>query len=288
VKKLFVFGRMIKFSHSIFALPFALSSAILASNFAPITVETTGWIVWCMIFARTMAMAFNRLVDRNIDAKNPRTQNRELPTGNLKISFVGCIVVLSVIAFVFGASRLNFWTLILSPIAIIILLGYSFTKRFTALSHLVLGLSLAGAPVGAWIAITGDMISWTPIVLGCAVLFWVAGFDVIYACQDFEFDKKAGLFSIPVKFGISKSLFLAKIFHFVGLILLIVVGILGYLDWLYFSGIAIVAGLLIYEHWLVSANKLDKLDTAFFTMNGVISMVFFAFVLLDFVLGELL
>ena len=187
----------------------------------------------------------------------------------------------SIIALVFGASQLNFLTLALSPIAIVILLGYSFTKRFTAFSHLVLGLSLAGAPVGAWIAITGDLVSIVPFSLGFAVLFWVAGFDVIYACQDFEFDKNAGLFSIPVKFGIKKSLFLAKLLHFITLILLILTGAFADLNWIYFVGMVIVGGLLIYEHSLVSAENLDKLGITFFTMNGIIAAMYFLVVLIE-------
>ncbi|MBL7052490.1 MAG: UbiA family prenyltransferase [Candidatus Marinimicrobia bacterium] len=286
MKKIIIFGRMIKFSHSVFALPFALSGAILASKFAQITVAKIGWVIWCMVAARTMAMAFNRLVDRKIDAQNPRTKNRELPAGNLSATFVGFVVLLSIIALVFGAWKLNVLTLILSPIAILILLGYSFTKRFTAFSHLVLGLSLAGAPVGAWIAITGNLVHLTPFVLGFAVLFWVAGFDIIYASQDLEFDKNVGLFSIPVRFGIKKSLFSAKILHFIALILLVVTGIFAQLGWIYFIGIAIVGGLLVYEHSLVSEENLNKLGVAFFTMNGIISTAFFVFVLLDFMLGE--
>ncbi len=280
------YGRMIKFSHSVFALPFALSGAALAATRSGLRPAQVGWICLAMVAARSAAMGFNRLVDRRLDAANPRTRNRELPRGVVTPLAVGFFVLLSSAALILAASQLNPLCLYLSPLALAILFFYSLTKRFTWASHLFLGLSLAGAPLGAWLAVTGHF-ELPPVVLGLAVLAWVAGFDIIYACQDYDHDQRAGLFSIPVRFGISRSLWLARLLHTGALLLLALLGRLMDLDTLYLAGLAVIAALLVYEHRLVRADDLAKLDMAFFTMNGIISTVYFAFTLADLlILGE--
>ena len=281
-----VYGRMIKFSHSIFALPFALSGAFLAATQTGISPRQIGWIVVAMIGARSAAMGFNRLVDRHIDAANPRTRNRELPRGVVAPWAVGCFVILSATALVLAAQRLNPLCLYLSPLVLAVLFFYSLTKRFTWTSHLVLGLCLGGAPLGAWIAITGR-VDLAPVFLTLAVLAWVAGFDIIYACQDHHFDREAGLFSIPVRFGIPIALYIARFLHLLAVVLLALLAQFLELHMLYLVGVGGVALLLIYEHRLVRAEDLSRLDMAFFTMNGIISVVYFAFTLADLlILGD--
>jgi 4-hydroxybenzoate polyprenyltransferase len=238
------------------------------------------WIVVAMIGARTGAMSFNRLVDMNIDAKNPRTKDRPLPKGLISKEAVIFYTIISFAILVFSAYKLNKLCFYLSPIAIIILTGYSLTKRFTHYSHLVLGLSLAGAPLGAWIAIKGQ-VELLPIILSLAVLFWVAGFDILYALQDYEFDKKEGLHSMPVKFGIKKSILLARIFHLIMVSLLTYIFFLANFGFFYIAGLFIISILLLYEHSLVKENDLSKLDIAFFNMNGYISVLFFIFTVID-------
>jgi 4-hydroxybenzoate polyprenyltransferase len=267
---------MIKWEHSIFALPFALCGAFLAAGGLPSGRQLI-WIIVAMITARSAAMAFNRLVDASTDARNPRTKMRALPAGSLTPSFVTGFVVVSCAAFVFAASRLNHLALVLSPVALLVVLLYSYTKRFTRWSHIVLGIALGIAPAGAWIAIKGSL---DPriLLLTAAVTFWVAGFDVLYACQDYDFDSQAGLHSIPRYCGVAKSLWIARLFHATMLSLLISLIVVFNLGTLAEFGVAAVALLLIYEHTLVHANDLSKLNAAFFTMNGVISVIFFAFV----------
>lgn len=277
--KIKVFLDMIKFPHTIFALPFALTSAVIASSGIP-EFKKLFWIIVAMVGARTGAMSFNRLVDMHIDAKNPRTKDRPLPKGLISKEAVIFYIIISFLLLIFSAYMLNKLCFYLSPIAIIILTGYSLTKRFTHYSHIVLGLALAGAPLGAWIAIKGE-VDVLPIILSLAVLFWVAGFDILYALQDYEFDRKEGLHSIPVKFGIKKSILISRVFHILMVFLLIFIYYLASLSVIYLVGLAIISALLVYEHSLVKENDLSKLDIAFFNMNGYISVLFFIFTTID-------
>ena len=273
---------MIKWEHSVFALPFALCGAMLAANGLP-SIHQLGWIIVAMVSARSAAMAFNRLADATIDAANPRTQTRALPAGTLTPAFVTTFVVISSAVFVLAASQLNRVTLALSPVALAIVLLYSFSKRFTRWSHLMLGFALGIAPAAAWIAVRGSL---DPriLLLTAAVTFWVAGFDVLYACQDYEFDQRAGLHSVPRYVGIRRALLTSRLFHMLMLLLLISLVIVFGLGKLALAGVIVVAMLLAYEHSLVSADDLSKLNAAFFTMNGVISVVFFFFVAGDLLL----
>jgi 4-hydroxybenzoate polyprenyltransferase len=265
---------MIKFSHTIFALPFALAAAVLASDRSLAPAKFL-WILLAMAGARSAAMGFNRLADHAIDARNPRTAARELPRGVLSRAEVAAFVLASAAVFVFAASRLNPLCLALSPVALAIVCGYSYTKRFTALSHVVLGLSLAIAPVGAWLAIRGrfDVV---PVLLGLAVLAWVAGFDTIYACQDVEFDRREGLHSIPAALGPGRALLLSRALHGAAVLLLASLYVLTPLHPVYLAGVAGVALLLGYEHSLVRADDFSRVDAAFFTVNGWISVLYFA------------
>ena len=271
---------MIKFEHSIFALPFALTGALLAVRQCGMgwsaTLGKMGWIVVAMVGARSAAMAFNRLIDEGIDARNPRTRMRHLPAGVLSRGFTWGFVVVSALVLVFAAGELNTLCFRLAPVALGIVFFYSFTKRFTSFSHLVLGFALGVAPAAAWIAITGWLdprILW----LTAAVTFWTGGFDVIYACQDFEFDSVEGLFSLPRRLGIAGALRVARLFHvlMIGCLLALVYSLgLGALS---LAGVAAVTALLVYEHSLVKATDLSRVDAAFFTMNGYVSMLFFVF-----------
>jgi 4-hydroxybenzoate polyprenyltransferase len=273
---------MIKWEHSIFALPFALCGAMLAAGGLP-TVHQVAWIIVAMVAARSAAMAFNRLADASIDAANPRTSARALPAGQLTPAFVAIFVVISSVVFIAAAAELNRLALWLSPVALAVLLLYSYTKRFTRWSHLVLGFALGIAPSAAWIAVRGSL---DPriLLLTAAVTFWVAGFDVLYACQDFDFDRTSGLHSIPRYLGISRALWVARAFHVIMLLLLAALLAAFGMGKLAIAGVAVVAVLLAYEHSLVSAGDLRKLNAAFFTMNGVISVVFFVFVAGDLLL----
>jgi len=273
-----VYGRMIKFSHSIFALPFALASASLAAR-EGFGWSQIGWIVLAMVGARSAAMGFNRLADQAIDARNPRTAARELPRGALARGDVWAFVLISAGVLVLAAARLNPLCLALSPAALAIVFGYSYTKRFTPLSHLVLGLALAVAPVGAWLAIRGRFAP-EPLVLGLAVLLWVAGFDTIYACQDAEFDRREGLHSLPARLGVARALLLARLFHAGAVLLLLTLYALTPLHPVYLVGVSAVAALLAYEHSLVRADDLSRIDVAFFTLNGWISVGYLASTLL--------
>jgi 4-hydroxybenzoate polyprenyltransferase len=267
---------MIKWEHSVFALPFALCGALLAAGGFP-TAHQLLWIIVAMVAARSAAMAFNRLVDASIDAANPRTSARALPAGQLTQVFVTTFIVVSSAIFVVAAAQLNRLALWLSPLALAILLLYSYTKRFTRWSHLVLGFALGIAPAAAWIAVRGSL---DPriLLLTAAVTFWVAGFDVLYACQDFKFDRQSGLHSIPRFFGVPRALWVARAFHGIMLALLIALLWSFGLGKVASTGVVVVAALLTYEHSLVSADDLSKLNAAFFTMNGVISVLFFVFV----------
>ena len=273
---------MIKWEHSVFALPFALAGAMLAAGGWP-TPRQLLWIVVAMVAARSAAMAFNRLADHSLDAANPRTAARALPAGLLTRSFVALFVVGASLLLVVAASQLNRLALYLSPLALAIVLFYSFTKRFTRWSHFFLGFALGTAPAAAWIAVRGSL---DPriLLLTAAVTCWVAGFDVLYACQDYEFDQRAGLHSIPRWFGIPRSLLIARWLHVAMLLLLSGVAVAFQMGRLMALGILVVALLLGYEHSLVRPHDLRRLDAAFFAMNGVISLVFFCFVALDLLL----
>src|SRR5438128_6190713 len=262
---------MIKWEHSVFALPFALCGAMLAANGLPAGQQML-WIIVAMVAARSAAMAFNRLADAAIDAANPRTQTRALPAGTLTPMFVATFVIVSCVVFVLAASRLNHLTLLLSPVALAVVLLYSYTKRFTRWSHLVLGLALGIAPSAAWIAVRGTL---DPriLLLTAAVTFWVGGFDVLYSCQDYDFDLETGLHSVPRYCGIAKALWIARLFHLLMLLLLVALVFVFGLGKLAVAGIVVVALLLIYEHSLVSADDLSRLNAAFFTLNGVISVL---------------
>jgi 4-hydroxybenzoate polyprenyltransferase len=273
---------MIKWEHSIFALPFALCGAMLAAGGRP-TLHQLTWIIIAMVSARSAAMAFNRVADAAIDAANPRTRTRALPAGDLTPAFVTTFVVASCAIFVLAASELNHLAFVLSPIALAVVLLYSYTKRFTRWSHLVLGFALGIAPAAAWIAVRGSL---DPriLLLTAAVTFWVGGFDVLYACQDYEFDRQSDLHSIPRYIGIRGALAVARAFHIIMLILLIALIVTFGLGKLAIAGVIAVALLLAYEHSLVSTHDLSKLNAAFFTMNGVISVVFFVFIAGDLLL----
>ena len=268
-----LYGRMIKFSHSVFALPFAFASAVLAAG-SGISWRQGAWILVAMVGARSAAMGFNRLADQNLDARNPRTAGRELPRGVLSRGEVWLFVIASAATLVVAAAMLNPLCLVLSPVALLVILGYSYTKRFTALSHVFLGLALALAPMGAWLAIRGRLEA-PPVVLGLAVLFWVAGFDTIYACQDEAFDRAEGLHSLPARLGTRRALILARLFHVVAVALLAGLYALVPMHPLYLVGVSAVAGLLVYEHSLVRADDLSRIDAAFFTVNGWISLGYF-------------
>ncbi|HLZ40008.1 MAG TPA: UbiA-like polyprenyltransferase [Candidatus Sulfotelmatobacter sp.] len=270
---------MIKWEHSIFALPFALCGAMLAAGGFPSSHQLL-WIVIAMVAARSAAMAFNRWADASIDAANPRTSTRALPAGHLSPAFVVTFVVVSSGVFILAASQLNRLSLELSPVALAVLLLYSYTKRLTRWSHLVLGFALGIAPAAAWIAVRGSL---DPriLLLTAAVTFWVAGFDVLYACQDYEFDRQAGLHSLPRFCGIPAALWIARGFHLIMVALLIMLLLVFGLGKLAVGGILAVILLLVYEHSLLKPNDLSKLNAAFFTMNGVISVLFFVFVAAD-------
>ena len=280
LRGLVAYGRMIKFGHSIFALPFAFSGAAMAAVEYGISPEQVLWIAVAMVGARSAAMGFNRLVDRKMDAANPRTAKRELPQGVISASAVKAFVVVFSAAFVFAAYKLNPLCTMLSPVALGIVFFYSYTKRFTWATQLFLGLALALAPVGAWIAVTGQL-DLKILLLGGAVLMWVAGFDAIYACQDAEFDRHFGAYSIPQKYGVAVALRIARVFHLIAFGLMIGVGWAFALGAIYAVGVTAVGGLLIYEHYLVRHRDLSKAGMASLTMNGVVSVVYFAGTLAD-------
>jgi 4-hydroxybenzoate polyprenyltransferase len=278
-KKLRVVLEMVKIEHTIFALPFAFLGAIFAVRGVPRAAQI-GWILLAMVGARSAAMAFNRLADFSFDAKNPRTANRALPRKQVTKRFVIAFIIGSSAVFMFAASRLNRLSFELSPLALGIIFFYSYTKRFTWLAHLFLGLSLACAPIGAWIALRGD-IAWPPLILGLSVILWVAGFDIIYSCQDVEFDKRESLYSIPRRFGVAASLWVSAILH------LLMLGLLGFLflkeglGLISFAGLSVVGLLLAYEHSLVRPTDLSRANTAFFTVNGWISILLFLTTMID-------
>jgi 4-hydroxybenzoate polyprenyltransferase len=271
--------QMIKFEHSVFALPFALTGALLAARFSSHgwpSWKQLLWIVVAMVAARSAAMTINRIVDLRYDQENPRTAQRALATGALSTNFAWTFTVAAIALFFVAAWQLNPLALKLAPVALAVLFFYSYTKRFTNWSHLFLGFALGISPAAAWIAITGHL-DLRMLILCAAVTFWVGGFDVLYACQDVDFDRRAGLFSIPKKFGIASALLIARVMHVGVVVLLAWLAMSFSLPWPAWAGIAVVAALLGYEHCLVKADDLSKLDAAFFAMNGYISISFLVF-----------
>ena len=265
---------MIKFEHTLFALPFAFLGAVLAANGLPSWWQIL-WITAAMFGARSAAMTFNRIIDRKFDAENPRTAQRELPSGKLSVSFAWAFFIASVALFEIAAYSLNWLTFALSPVALLSILGYSYAKRFTSLAHLILGWSLAISPTAAWIAVRGAIDSEVPLLLSLLVMMWTAGFDVLYACQDYEFDKKAGLRSIPARFGIKNSLRIARLFHLQAFIVLLLLYFVTELGWLALVGVLMVGALMIYQHTLVKPNDLSRMNAAFFTTNAFVSVILF-------------
>lgn len=273
-KKLGTTLEMIKFEHTLFALPFAFLGAVLAAEGVP-TWQQIIWITVAMVGARSAAMTFNRIIDLDFDAANSRTANRELPTGKLSLGFAWAFLFVSIAVFLLAAYSLNWLTFALSPVALLSVLGYSYAKRFTSFSHLILGWALAISPTAAWIAVRGTIDSEIPLLLSLLVLMWTAGFDVMYACQDYEFDRKAGLRSIPARFGIGNALWIARLFHLQAFIALVLLYLVTGLGWPALLGVILIAGLLIYQHTLVSAKNLSRMNAAFFTTNATVSVILF-------------
>ncbi|MEE8328586.1 MAG: UbiA-like polyprenyltransferase [Thermodesulfovibrionia bacterium] len=272
--------RLIKFSHSVFALPFAFTGALVASEGIPAPMQIF-WITVAMVGGRSGAMGMNRIIDRKIDALNPRTKNRELPMGIIKTRETFLFTAAAFTFLVLAAYKLNPLCLKLSPLILFVLFTYSYTKRFTWLSHIVLGMALSLAPLGAWIAVQGTFdIRILPLCF--AVMFWVAGFDILYGLQDIKFDKKYGLYSIPARFGIKASLWVARLFHLITIGLLLSLVSVFNLAWIYLLGVLIAAVLMVYEHSLVRPDDLSKLNMAFFNMNGYISITVFVFTLINY------
>ncbi|MDP3296476.1 MAG: UbiA-like polyprenyltransferase [Thermodesulfovibrionia bacterium] len=282
-KKIADYLRLIKFSHSIFALPFAFTSALIAASGIP-TFSQIFWITVAMVGGRTGAMGMNRIIDRKIDALNPRTKNRELPRGVIKTGETFIFTIIAFALLLFAAYMLNPLCLKVSPLVLLVLFTYSYTKRFTWLSHMVLGTALSLAPLGAWIAIKGTF-DFQILPLCFAVMFWVAGFDVFYAMQDIDFDKKHGLYSIPSAFGIKTSLWIARLFHLITIGLLLSLIPIFNLGDLYLFGVLIASALMLYEHSLIKPADLSKLDMAFFNMNGYISITIFVFTLMNYLIS---
>ncbi|MEI6824244.1 MAG: 4-hydroxybenzoate octaprenyltransferase [Desulfuromonadales bacterium] len=278
-KKISIFLEMIKFSHTVFALPFALTGALLAAGGVP-SLRHIFWIIMAMVGARTAAMAMNRLIDAGIDAHNPRTAGRAIPAGLISKGMTLFFIIVSTALMFFSAFMLNPLCLKLAPLALFFLLLYSYCKRFTALAHVVLGICLAAAPIGAWVAIRGT-IDPPALILGAVVLFWVAGFDILYALQDLEFDRAAGLHSIPVLLGVTGSIRTARIFHTIMIALLFTLYNFMHLGIFFLLGTVAAAVMLIYEHWLLRSGDLSKLDAAFFNMNGYISVTVVLFAAAD-------
>jgi 4-hydroxybenzoate polyprenyltransferase len=270
-RKLKITLQMIKFEHTVFALPFAFLGAILAGRRLP-TIGQTCWIVAAMVGARSAAMAFNRIADLRYDRLNPRTRERALPNGALSIEFAVLFTMAMSVLFVFSARQLNSLCFYLSFPTLVILLLYSYTKRFTTLSHLVLGFAVGCAPLAAWLAVRGEF-AWPPVLLSGAVMFWVAGFDVIYALQDTEFDRKANLLSLPSKFGVPAALRISTLFHGVTVVLLFATAMLVNSGWIAYAGIATVAVILYWEHRIVKPQDLSRVTVAFFNLNGYVSIL---------------
>jgi 4-hydroxybenzoate polyprenyltransferase len=274
------FGRMVKFSHTVFALPFALASAAIAARGHGITIGRVVAIVLAMVGARTAAMGFNRIVDRRFDARNPRTAGRELPAGKVSLAAAVALTAASAVLFVGSAAWLGPLCLVLSPVALALVLGYSYTKRFTWLCHLFLGLAIAAGPGGAWIAVRGDVA--TPALwLMAAVATWIGGFDILYAIADRDFDRTAGLHSIPARFGVRGALVASAVLHALTLAALLLLARAAGLGFVYLAGVAVIAAILVWEHAIVRPSDLSRLDLAFFNLNGYVSVAFFAATVAD-------
>jgi len=265
---------MIKIEHTLFALPFAFLGAVLAARGIPTAAQIL-WITLAMAGARSTAMAFNRIADRDFDASNPRTKTRAIPAGALSVGFVLAFTIISAGVFLLAAAMLNRLTLILSPIALASIILYSYTKRWTMLSHLILGWCLAIAPTGAWIAVRGSVDSPTPLLLSLVVMLWTAGFDVLYACQDYDFDRREGLYSIPARFGVARALWISRALHVCAFAALVALYFVTRLGPLAVIGVIVTGALLGYQHTLVRANDLSKLNAAFFTTNAFVSVILF-------------
>jgi len=263
---------MIKIEHTLFALPFAFLGAVLAANGFPALWQII-WIIVAMVGARSAAMAFNRIADRSYDAKNPRTAARALPAGLLSVGFVWAFTIVAAGVFLFAAAMLNRLTLILAPVALASVLLYSFTKRWTLLSHVILGWCLAIAPTAAWIAVRGQIGSAVPLLLSLVVLLWTAGFDVLYACQDIDFDRRESLHSIPARVGIANALWIARVLHAASFLALVSLYFLTNLGYVALLGVGVTGVLLLYQHHLVKANDLSRLNAAFFTTNAFVSVI---------------
>ncbi len=269
----------IKFEHTVFALPFALVSMFLAADGTP-SVRVFIWVVVAMVGARSSAMMMNRIADRHLDAANPRTAERQLATGRVSLTTAWTFTLVAAALLVVAAWQLNRLAFALSPVALFVIWAYSWTKRFTWAAHVWLGASLALAPLGAWIAVRGRL-DGLPVLLGCGVLFWVAGFDTIYACQDAQFDRRHGLHSLPARFGVRNALVVSRLFHLAMLVVFAVVGVVFDFGWLYASGIALLALLVIAQHRMVDGNDLRHIDIAFFNVNSIVGVLFLAFALAD-------
>jgi 4-hydroxybenzoate polyprenyltransferase len=286
--KLTDYGSLVRFSHTVFALPFALSSVALAWPRHPVTLRSLLWILLAMVGARTAAMGFNRLADRKFDALNPRTKNWELPQGKVTVLEATLLTILASLVFMLAAYELNSVCFVLSPFALAVVFFYSLTKRFTWTAHLFLGLALAIAPIGAWLAVAQPPFEVAelkvPIYLGLAVVFWLAGFDIIYSLQDRAFDEKIGLHSIPVRFGVAGALRLSSAFHCGTILCLALVGNAAALGLLYWSGFLMVTAILVWEHRIVRPDDLSRINKAFFDLNAYVSLGYFLFTLADILL----
>ena len=278
-RKLTIFLEMIKFEHTVFALPFAYVGALLTEKRVP-AIDDLLWITLAMVGARTAAMSLNRIIDRQIDARNPRTAGRALPKGLLGVTEVWFYVFISFVLLLYSSYHLSPLAFRLFPVAVLVLLTYSYTKRFSWACHLFLGAALGLAPLGSWIAIAGRF-DLAPVLLALGVLFWVAGFDIIYACDDYEFDRREGLYSIPARFGIKKALTISTAFHILAPLLFLAAGLILELGTLYLAGVAVASGILFYQHSLVRPDDLSRAGVAFFNLNGMLSVIMFAFTFLD-------
>ena len=286
--KIINYGRLVRFSHTVFALPFALAALALAWPRHPVTLRMVFWILIAMVGARTAAMGFNRLADRKFDALNPRTREWELPRGAVRVWEAAALTTVASIVFAFAAYQLNWICFVLSPLALLIVFFYSLTKRFTWASHLFLGLALAIAPVGTWLATLESPVDWVelavPIYLGLAVVFWLAGFDIIYSLQDREFDRVHGLHSIPVRFGVAGALRLSGFFHLCTVLFLVLVGVTAAMGLVYWLGLTIVAAVLFWEHRIVTPTDLSRINRAFFDLNAYVSVGYFLATLVDIII----
>ena len=280
IERILTFGRMIRFSHTLFAMPFALTSVALVSFSNKVTLSKLFWIIVAMVGARSAAMGFNRIADREYDEKNPRTKNREIPTKQISLREASGFVSIAALILVFAAHELNPLCFYLSPIALVVVFFYSFTKRFTWLSHIFLGLGMGLAPVGAWLGIAGQF-SVVPILIGSAVVAWGAGFDIIYSCQDLDYDDEVNLYSMPRSLGVRRALMISSLFHFIAFLLLLSLKFILPLGRIYLLGLSLVGLMLVYQHRIVKPDDLDRINFAFFNLNAYLSVGLFLFTLVD-------